>query len=186
LLEVSADDLSWISASATALARRSPANHFEDLSRCGGTSPNAGAARRSFLSVAFSWLLNWAIEGFAAYAEATCPALREPGAARREFKEPIPQPRLVIPNEATSEPTPPRASRSRLPQRDVGSGRALFARSGWTAATAVRMWSRWRRARDRWCTIEALQALDDWTLRDIGLHRSQIAGVARYEIPWTW
>ena len=47
-------------------------------------------------------------------------------------------------------------------------------------SSIARFWARMRRERNVRRTMVRLSALDDWTLKDIGLHRSQVESVARH------
>jgi uncharacterized protein YjiS (DUF1127 family) len=53
-------------------------------------------------------------------------------------------------------------------------GRALQAWFG-------RAYARWARRRDMRQTLKALNGLPDFALRDIGIHRSEIRGVASFK-----
>ena len=61
---------------------------------------------------------------------------------------------------------------------DVASRKAAAAieRTRLAAGSLVETYDHWRRVRE---TIRQLSLLDDAALRDIGLHRGQIPGVAR-------
>jgi len=54
----------------------------------------------------------------------------------------------------------------------------------WLASIAARLWTRMREARGRRRSIAALHALDDRTLKDIGLARHQIEHAVIYGRPW--
>jgi uncharacterized protein YjiS (DUF1127 family) len=54
----------------------------------------------------------------------------------------------------------------------------------WLASIAARLWTRMREARERRRSIAALHALDDRTLKDIGLARHQIEHAVIYGRPW--
>lgn len=90
----------------------------------------------------------------------------------------------------TSAPSPPRVQRARRnstsldsrAHRTANRPRSAVLR-GWSGAIAssIVAW-RWRlrREHDIRSAIAALESLDDWMLKDVGIHRGQIEHVVRY------
>ena len=84
---------------------------------------------------------------------------------------------------------PPTASYSRIAEDPSRSTKPRTASPRWSATIAslvTKFWSRMRRARRIRLTITQLEALDDHMLKDIGIHRSQIEGVARHQNGHNW
>lgn len=134
---------------------------------------------------AMSRLMTLLIEGFAAYGEALSPTLIYPGELiDDEELEQTAQPRWQAQDERRSKMPWPDASPPRKLEDSARSAKSQTASPGWSAritSFAARVWSRIRHERRVWLTVTSLEALDDRTLDDIGMHRSQIGSIARRE-----
>jgi uncharacterized protein YjiS (DUF1127 family) len=71
-------------------------------------------------------------------------------------------------------------------ERSAGTRPAFPGRRGSITSRVTRFWSRMRRERQVWLTVRGLAALDNRTLKDIGIHRSQIESAALYRDRYTW
>ena len=77
----------------------------------------------------------------------------------------------------------PNASYLRTSEDFEGSANTQPASRGWSGTITSCLTGFWSRLCREWevsSTVRGLQALDDQTLRDIGLHRSEIESVARH------
>jgi uncharacterized protein YjiS (DUF1127 family) len=136
---------------------------------------------RSALQRAMSWLSTLLIESFAASAQAMYPVCPLSDEAVEENAEPA----LQVPHQAESESDPvlpngtqPSSFDDWLSMEKVSTG--SFGWSARVRSRAVRLWSSGCRACQRRRAITELDALDDLTLKDIGIHRCQIKSVMRH------
>ena len=130
---------------------------------------------------AMSWLVTLMIESFAASAHAMYPVCP----LSNEAVEEDAQPALQVPHQAEpgSDPalsngTQPSSFDDWLSMEKVSTG--SFGWSARVRSRAIRLWSSGCRAHQRRRAITELEALDDRTLKDIGIHRSQIESVVRH------
>lgn len=120
-----------------------------------------------------SRLLSFLIEGFAACGEAPGPGCFGPSEHRDH------QDLARGHSEHARGTNVVRWAGSDLPDLDETATNQTMTPTRHTSPIG-RFWSRIRRERNVRRTIASLSALDDMTLKDIGLHRSQIGSVARY------
>jgi uncharacterized protein YjiS (DUF1127 family) len=151
--------------------------------------PGHDAPRRPF-TTAISSLVAHFIESLAGYGEAIYPSCVCHGAPT-DSHEPTQDSELHRPSAIGRQSDTPwlTASFSRIAEDPSRSAELRTASPGWSATIAspfIRIWSRMRRARMKRLTITRLEALDDHVLKDIGLHRSQIEGVARHHDGCNW
>ena len=151
--------------------------------------PGHDAPRRPFTTVISSVLAHF-IESLAVYGEAIYPSWVCHGGPT-DSHEPTRDSELRRPSAIGRQSDTPwlTASYSRIAEDPSRSAELRAASPGWSATIAspfVRIWSRVRRARMIRLTITRLEALDDHMLKDIGLHRSQIEGVARHHDGYNW
>ena len=144
------------------------------------------APRRPF-TTAISWLVAHFIESLTAYGE----AIYLDHGDLTDSHEPTRDPELPRPSAIGRRSDAPwlTASYSRIAEDPSRSAELRTASPGWSATIAspfIRIWSRMRRAQMKRLTITRLEALDDHMLKDIGLHRSQIEGVARHHDGYNW
>jgi uncharacterized protein YjiS (DUF1127 family) len=160
----------------------------------------AGNALPSLLLAMLSWAITEVLAGCAAYAEAMYP-IPVPAAAEASGQSPLPlraKPTLNLVSAqmhgGATRGRPVRYSAHAIaalsaewPAEMPAEARPLHTASGRTSsktsieswrislkAVLIACWSRWRRAHDRRRAIEELQGMDDHTLRDIGITRSDI------------
>jgi uncharacterized protein YjiS (DUF1127 family) len=173
---------------AVSAPRKRPSAFRKGMARAGArVSYLAGHAFPNLLLVAGSWVVAEVLAGCATYAEAM----------------------YCIPPEVTDgrcappEVLPRNAPAGRRPDLFVvlGDGRPQTAReggdcashperpsanaAGWHVAIAapmVRLMAKWQRAQSRRRALAELRALDDRSLRDIGLTRADIEYAARHRI----
>jgi uncharacterized protein YjiS (DUF1127 family) len=148
--------------------------------------PEHDAPRRPF-TTAISWLVAHFIESLTAYGE----AIYLDHGDLTDSHEPTRDPELPRPSAIGRRSDAPwlTASYSRIAEDPSRSAELRTASPGWSATIAspfIRIWSRMRRARMKRLTITRLEALDDHMLKDIGLHRSQIEGMARHHDGYNW
>jgi uncharacterized protein YjiS (DUF1127 family) len=165
--------------------REGPASENESAQ-----SVHESDARRRPFGAAISWLVAHLIEGFAAYGEAIYPSFVDHGGFADGHK-PNQDSELRTPAEIGHRSTAPwlNASHSRVAENPWQSAKSRTISPSWSATIASRVlefWSRARRAGEIRLTITRLEALDDHTLKDIGIHRSQIESVARHRDPYDW
>jgi uncharacterized protein YjiS (DUF1127 family) len=138
-------------------------------------------ASRFSVAAALSWLASCFIDGFAAYGEAMGPGCAEAstlsgcqeghrnsrarGYNRNEQRPDISWLAEIGPLSLVAS------------ARSVGKQTVSPVRS---SQIITRFWSRVRRERQVSRVVATLSALDDRTLKDIGIHRSQIESVARH------
>jgi uncharacterized protein YjiS (DUF1127 family) len=174
------------------IGQREDAGSFVD-SYPGGEAPQVGndspqsqsepdAARRP-IAAAMSWLATCVIEGFAAYGEAMYFVDPSEVIDRRDLERNL-QARDRHENEVPwmSAGCPPFEDFEQQP-------RTQTTFSAWSArltSGAIRFLSRIRRDPQRAPTIATLEALDDRTLRDIGILRSPDDSVAGYRDQYNW
>jgi uncharacterized protein YjiS (DUF1127 family) len=130
---------------------------------------------------AMSWLVTLMIESFAASAQAMYPVCPLSNEAVEEDATPALQaPPQAEPGSdpALSNGTQPSSFDDWLSMEKVSTG--SFGWSARVRSRAIRLWLRGCRARQRRRAITELKALDDRTLKDIGIHRSQIESVVRH------
>jgi uncharacterized protein YjiS (DUF1127 family) len=150
----------------------------------GGGSPRCPVTRESSSQPfrrAMSWLGTVMIESLAASAQAMYPVCLTPGETDEEDAEPALQnPRLAEPGNdpAWSHGTQTLSFDDWLATEKISTG--SFGWSTRVRARAVRLWSTVCRARQRRRAIVELEALDDRTLKDIGIHRSHIESVVEH------
>jgi uncharacterized protein YjiS (DUF1127 family) len=133
-------------------------------------------ARPDVVPAALSRLLAQVFGGFTSYREAVNSVLFLPLADYGETSPTSTPPLRVQRARQNSTPLDRRAHRT--PNRP-----RLAVLRGWSGAIAssfVACWARLRRERDIRSAIAALESLDDWMLKDIGIHRYQIEHVVRY------
>jgi uncharacterized protein YjiS (DUF1127 family) len=134
-----------------------------------------------FVPAALSRLLAQAFGGLASCRDATNSALFSPVADYGETSPASTLPPLRARQNSTS--LDPRAHRT-----PNGPRLALLRGSSGAIVSSIVAWRRrLRRKRDIRSAIAALESLDDWMLKDIGIHRYQIEHVVRWEtIPDVW
>jgi uncharacterized protein YjiS (DUF1127 family) len=131
-----------------------------------------------------SRLVVFAVEGLAAYAEAMYPSFAKPG----EFIDDQELDRNSLrcrhtQNDHGSGAPWLNASHSPTSGNSKRSARAQTASPGWSAritSPVARFWSRMRRELGARQRITHLEALDDRTLKDIGISRYQIERFEAY------
>jgi uncharacterized protein YjiS (DUF1127 family) len=148
--------------------------------------PEHDAPRRPF-TTAISWLVAHFTESLTAYGE----AIYLDHGDLTDSQEPTRDPELRRPSAIGRRSDAPwlTASYSRIAEDPSRSAELRTASPGWSATIVspfIRIWSRMRRAQMKRLTITRLEALDDHMLKDIGLHRSQIEGVARHHDGYNW
>jgi uncharacterized protein YjiS (DUF1127 family) len=196
-------------APASPLARSIDASSFtgrcEDSGTLVGSSPvgegpESGKGSRQTRSVrnasrrpvarARVWLVALFVDSFATCGEAMYPGLVVSGEiidGERLERSSLPRWQAQDQHETAA----PWLNASR-PQTSEDSGRSAGtqpASAGWRGritSRVTRFWSTMRRNRQAWLTATALEALDDRTLKDIGLHRSHIESVAWYRDRYHW
>jgi uncharacterized protein YjiS (DUF1127 family) len=123
-------------------------------------------------------------EGSAAHGEALYPSFSDPGELiDRQEPDSDSQSCRQTQDEHGNKAPWLNASHPRTSADPGRSTRAQTASPGWSARIAssvARFWSSMHRERAAWLATKMLEALDDRTLKDIGLHRSQIASVVRH------
>jgi uncharacterized protein YjiS (DUF1127 family) len=132
---------------------------------------------RAPLRRAMSWLATTTIEGFAAAGQAMYPVCPITDQAREQGAEPTLQTRRQAEPPGWLYPVQSSSFDDSLPMVSIAS-------FGWTArarSRVVRVWSALCREQ-RQCrrATRELEALDDRTLRDVGIHRCDIKSVVRY------
>jgi uncharacterized protein YjiS (DUF1127 family) len=147
------------------------------------------APRRPF-TTAISSLVAHFVESLAAYGEAIYPSCVSHGGLT-DSDEPTQDSELRRPSAIGRQSDVPWLTTSypRIaedPSRSAEPRTASRGRSATIASPFIKFWSRMRRARMTRLTITRLEALDDYMLKDIGLHRSQIEGVARHHDRYNW
>jgi uncharacterized protein YjiS (DUF1127 family) len=147
----------------------------------------ANTAQRS-ASEAMSGLVAFLAESFAVRGEAVYPSLldyagwidaSEVTDAKRPGSRVLPRWQDQHENEVPR----PNESYLRTSEDFEESANTPPASAGWSGTITsclTRFWSRICREWEVSSTVRGLQALDDQTLRDIGLHRSEIESVARH------
>ena len=151
--------------------------------------PEHHAPRRPFIT-AISSLMAHLIDSLAAYGEAIYPSCVG-HSGLTDSHEPTQHSELRRPSAIGRRSDAPwlTASYSRIAEDPSRSAELRTASPGWSATIVspfIRIWSRMRRAQMKRLTITRLEALDDHMLKDIGLHRSQIEGVARHHDGYNW
>jgi uncharacterized protein YjiS (DUF1127 family) len=135
-------------------------------------SQSVSDAARHPVAAALSWLAVCLVEGFAAYGQAVYPSFVDPSKI-----------------DDHQEPAPGSQSRSRAQGEQKSEAPWLTASypratpGGWikrVKSEVAKVWSSMRFERRVRLTMTALARLDDRTLKDSGLHRSQIESVARH------
>ena len=155
-----------------------PASH--GLASRNGSRPSRSepAASRRPIGTATPWLVACIIKGFAAYAQGMYPSFAGRGEfIDREELERNSQPRRHADNGHGGEAPWLNASHSPTSGNSKRSARAQTASPGWSAritSPVARFWSSIRRALGARQRITQLEALDDRTLKDIGISRYQI------------
>lgn len=135
-------------------------------------------ASRGSIAAMLSWLLSFLIDGFAASGNAMAPHCLEANAhVDDQDLERNARPRTY--GEHALGPNIVSALRSNLSDSGETESNRTIAPTR-PASPSARFWSGLGRERNVRQTIMSLSALDDLTLKDIGLHRSQIESVARY------
>jgi uncharacterized protein YjiS (DUF1127 family) len=145
---------------------------------------------RHKFAAAISWLAALLIESFAAYGEAMYPCFVDPGdLINGQEPELDSQCRRPAEFEHRSEAQWLSAGAPREAENLCQSASVQNASPGSIAKTAspvVRFWARMRAERRVRATIAKLAALDDHTLKDIGIHRCQIESVVRHSNHYRW
>jgi uncharacterized protein YjiS (DUF1127 family) len=171
----SESDTSWraVSAAASALMTRAAA----------GFALCSEAAFPNVLLAVLSWTFAQALAGCAAYAEAMYPGLAD---AQSGHGDPAQLPRQMssaVQDEigrAAPVSLPRQIAPGARPVETESMARLEQARSAVSIASLIRQFrSRMRGGRERRLAIAELQALDDRSLRDIGISRSDIAYIVR-------
>jgi uncharacterized protein YjiS (DUF1127 family) len=134
-----------------------------------GTRPHVPAALSRLLSQVFG--------GFTSYREATNSVLL-PWVADYGETSPTPTPQPMRVQRARRNSTSLDRRAHRTPNRPRSA--VLRGRSGAIGSSIVAWWRRLRRERNIRSAIAALESLDDWMLKDVGIHRCQIEHVVRY------
>jgi uncharacterized protein YjiS (DUF1127 family) len=149
--------------------------------------PNAPGRRTA---TTMPWLVACLIESFAAYGEAMSPSIVDNRALIDGQKlERNSRTRWQDQGGHGSDVPWLNASQPRMTEAAERSARARTASPGWSAkvaASVARFWSRMRQERETRLTMTQLEALDDHTLKDIGLHRSQVESVVRHRESYRW
>jgi uncharacterized protein YjiS (DUF1127 family) len=149
--------------------------------------------RQASLSTSFSlvsWLLTGVVESFAAYAEGMYPGLSEPSeyVDRQDLmRSSHPRRQMTAQHEGGAVPghaVQPFSFGSCPSPEDAPGPRFRWSASIMSAI--AKLPSRMRHARQTRLAIARLEALDDRTLKDIGIHRCQIERTARFPDPYEW
>jgi uncharacterized protein YjiS (DUF1127 family) len=147
-------------------------------------------ASRHPIATAMSWLVAQFIEGCAAYGEAVYPCLLDLAEHDRDQEpERDSQRRWQAQVEYRSELPWPSTTPALKSEDSKRSAKALTIPTGSdarVASVATRFWARIRRKRQTGLTIARLEALDDRTLKDIGIHQSQIESTVRHGDRYEW
>lgn len=157
----------------------------ESESKCGSPeSKSEPDASRRPVATAVCWLVARLIEGFAAYGQGMHPSFVDLGECIDGRKlEWDSQCRPHTEDEHRSEMPWLNLSRPRTSGDADRSSRAQTASPGWHArdtSPVFRFWARMRHERRVRQTITKLEALDDQTLKDIGIHRCQVESIVRH------
>jgi uncharacterized protein YjiS (DUF1127 family) len=168
---------------AISAPRKRPSAFRKGMARAGArVSYLAGHAFPNLLLVAGSWVVAEVLAGCATYAEAMyCipPEMTDGGCAPPEaLPKNAPAGRrpdlfVILGGDGRS------GEQSKEPERPSANA------AGWhvaIAAPTVRLMAKWQRAQSRRRALAELRALDDRSLRDIGLTRADIEYAARYGI----
>ena len=181
---------SWASGTHAAYPGAGPTHEGPASENGSALSLSEPDSPRRPVAAAISWLVAHLIEGSAAYGEASCPSSARHCGLTDDY-EPKWDSEHRTPSESGHRSDPPwlNASYSRIAETPWQSAEPRTVSPGWSATIAssvIRFWSRMRRARRIRLTITRLEALDDHMLKDIGIHRSQIEGVARHRDRYNW
>jgi uncharacterized protein YjiS (DUF1127 family) len=141
-------------------------------------------------ATAMPWLVAWLIEGFAAYRDAMYPSIVDRGELiDGQELERNSQTRWQDQGKHGSNVPWLNASQPRMSEAAERSAGARTASPGWSAkiaAPVTRLWSEVHHERETRLTMTKLEALDDHTLKDIGLHRSQVESVVKHHESYRW
>jgi uncharacterized protein YjiS (DUF1127 family) len=157
----------------------------ESESKCGSPeSKSEPDASRRPVATALSWLVARLIEGFAAYGQGMHPSFVDLGECidgrNLEWDS---QRRPQTHDEYRREMPWQDLSHPRMSRDADRSSRAQAASPAWHArhiSPVSRFWARIHHERRVRQTITKLEALDDQTLKDIGIHRCQAESIVRH------
>jgi uncharacterized protein YjiS (DUF1127 family) len=185
--------------------RPSPAGQFDDAGSLVGTSRASQTPASSNRSpqtldepgssprptrIVTSRLLEFFIEAFAAYGRATYPTFADLGELiDHQVPDRDSQLHSQFQDEYGHEAPWLNANHTSTSGDVDRSTKWQTASPSWSTritSPIVRFWFWMRYERQVWLKITALQALDDRTLKDIGIHRSQIESAVRHTDRYDW
>jgi hypothetical protein len=142
------------------------------------------------ITTAMSWLVALLIEAGAAYGEAIYPGLLVLTALNHDQELVRDSQRRCQDQVEYRRELPWRSAPQPLHSEDFArSAKAHTTPAGlnaWVSSIATRVWANRRCKRQAWLTIADLEALDDRTLRDIGIHRSRTESIVRHGDRYEW